>query len=976
MARNAGRPYASLDEISSIQSMSFAEDDAESLEYDLNKHEVDITWAGPLKLFPADDDHEASFEHVVNSKRGLNLKIDEKEKMQIEALSTMDKNTSYFGNHQSDLKGYVWKNGCLVIPSWLVDAPMYLKVTIILSATTFIFSFVFLTSANLMMRSSSLQSPLFPDDDGIPLNNGASQAIPLNEAISDTPSLSPTTPSPTLKSIFFVDDDTEEEEEEPSFPTLSPIVSLSVSLESQSSGTGSDSSELGSSSISNNNVGVLTPAPTISSTKLPSSLPTIQSVITDVPSPYFTSLTPTNDITTIHPSKIPTKSPTFHPTEKKKTTSPTESPTRIPTQTPTKKTLSPTYTLPTSSPFASASIDLSKTIFYVSSGSFTEDQDSYDDFKRNLANLPSGSFLIHLGDLVDPDFYVQSDQDNEDCPEKMYSTLHSLISTQSPDVPVMLLTGDKSWEDCENSETALNYWQKHLTYSLDKVWSTEGNMGRNTMIRGHGFGAMIHRDEKLLSNFSFHKNSVLFIGLTLSLIDDADDNGWIKVQEINRAWILKQLSLHVSQNEIKAIVMFGHKHRYGSQERNLQDFWESISVEIEAFNIPTLFIYETSNNNWRFRNNIVDNRAIGFLGVVDNEFPFMKVEINLNLSEQTEISNSLYEKYGPFQFSQNEEISFVSEGLHTAVPTATPTNMFYRPETQHEKDFVSTFYVTADFYMEDLYSSGTAAGNEFDEDLHKFQKALQNGIPDRAVFLLHLGNFNDPDETQCDELYYREYANILRRHSNAPVFMILGDKDVDPSDCPVESTDDAKLSAMDSYYTYFNDFEQHWSPLPFTVKRQEQNVNGISNHNTFTVSRNYAFLHKQVLYVGLNMVHNDDMSDEEWSSHLIKTNFEWVMKQLSDYKDQFEALVMFGNDRYSSDNNEFFDAVGLYISFLGVPTLYLYETRSSDSSGYSEREIDEQANSITFVRVKGDEVPFLRVSVDVSRPSDPFSFSW
>ena len=71
------------------------------------------------------------------------------------------------------------------------------------------------------------------------------------------------------------------------------------------------------------------------------------------------------------------------------------------------------------------------------------------------------------------------------------------------------------------------------------------------------------------------------------------------------------------------------------------------------------------------------------------------------------------------------------------------------------------------------------AGRPLGDELSDFEDNLPN-LPKDADFMVHLGDWNSPFSTECDEDSYRVVDELFRT-SSVPVYFIPGDNEVSTS---------------------------------------------------------------------------------------------------------------------------------------------------------------------------------------------------
>ena len=206
---------------------------------------------------------------------------------------------------------------------------------------------------------------------------------------------------------------------------------------------------------------------------------------------------------------------------------------------------------------------------------------------------------------------------------------------------------------------------------------------------------------------------------------------------------------------------------------------------------------------------------------------------------------------------------------------------------------------------------------------------------ERNEFLVHLGNWNIKDPTQCEESAYANTANIYS-NSSIPVFFLPGKYEWNR--CPDENL------AQQHWRDNFVDYEsKHWETRGYEVKRQSSR------------KENFAFAYKKSLYIGLNMVGSTSKAEDEekWNQRL-RDNVEWADQNVIENED-VELVVIFGSTGATTRNRPFFDDIAssiqrwtaanpslhvMYVkqgrsemkfttNFYGVSNFFLFHTQSN-----------------------------------------------
>lgn len=178
---------------------------------------------------------------------------------------------------------------------------------------------------------------------------------------------------------------------------------------------------------------------------------------------------------------------------------------------------------------------------------------------RQVAELPADAeFVIHVGDIKGG---------ATPCDEAVYVKVAGMLREAT--APVFFIPGDNEWNDCTNPAEAWDFWEKHFT-RFDQQWHHRLAVFRQ-----------LEREE----NFSFVKNSVLFVGLNIvgGLVHDptewkqrhADDLGWLR------------RNLRRFGDDVTSVVIFGHAQPAAKHN----DFFEPFSRDAQEFGKPMLYLH-------------------------------------------------------------------------------------------------------------------------------------------------------------------------------------------------------------------------------------------------------------------------------------------------------------------------------------------------------------------------------------------------
>jgi hypothetical protein len=218
---------------------------------------------------------------------------------------------------------------------------------------------------------------------------------------------------------------------------------------------------------------------------------------------------------------------------------------------------------------------------------------------------------------------------------------------------------------------------------------------------------------------------------------------------------------------------------------------------------------------------------------------------------------------------------------------------------------------------------------------------------DVAQFLVHLGDLQSVQESNCEEWAYQNASNILRK-SRVPTFVLPGDNDM--NDC-----DDVQ-HGEEMWTKYFRRFDERWDH-DFVVTRWGD------------LDESFSFLHKGVLYFGVNIPggtpYSSSVAEVRNNVHLERIGF--ILNGLSD--DDYRVIVLLGHvdPTYGNAGNsqDFFEGFANIVRGLGKPTVYFH----GDRHEYYELEGGEHGvDDYLRISLDGESIaPPIRVEIDVSK---------
>lgn len=228
------------------------------------------------------------------------------------------------------------------------------------------------------------------------------------------------------------------------------------------------------------------------------------------------------------------------------------------------------------------------------------------------------------------------------------------------------------------------------------------------------------------------------------------------------------------------------------------------------------------------------------------------------------------------------------------------------------------------------------------------------GLENDGDFLVHLGDLMNAAIDRCRERAYISAAQVLQR-ARMPTFVLPGDNDM--NDCPSIQHGEAM------WMKYFHLFDKKFWSHSFDIRRWGK------------LQESFAFVHKRVMFLGLNMIggipYNWSEKSERHRNHL-----EQVKALFNEYEGKFDVIVLMKhadpNLKTNYHHRDFFGngkGDGLFIDLIrqmGKPTIHFH----GDSHAYYEREADHGVSNYMRISLVGESNgPPLSVTIDVSKPN-------
>jgi hypothetical protein len=219
--------------------------------------------------------------------------------------------------------------------------------------------------------------------------------------------------------------------------------------------------------------------------------------------------------------------------------------------------------------------------------------------------------------------------------------------------------------------------------------------------------------------------------------------------------------------------------------------------------------------------------------------------------------------------------------------------------------------------------------------------------------MLHVGDIKS-GATPCDEEVYDRVSGFLKK-LKVPTFIVPGDNEW--NDC----SDPA--AAWEFWIQYFAEFDKNWSYQP-EVLRQDG------------APENFAWITKDVLMIGINVVGGRVHDQIEWDLMIKKAN-DWLVQQLK-RKNSVKAAVVFAQANPKDKHDNFMNSFLHEVKEFEKPVLFIH--------GDGHRWIYDRSwklPNLTRVQVDQGRIALpLEITVDVESDSTfgfkrkPFPFSY
>jgi hypothetical protein len=287
---------------------------------------------------------------------------------------------------------------------------------------------------------------------------------------------------------------------------------------------------------------------------------------------------------------------------------------------------------------------------------------------------------------------------------------------------------------------------------------------------------------------------------------------------------------------------------------------------------------------------------------------------------------------------------------------------------------IITVYLTSGRYPYDVLESASSQMQE---------------IPNQGTsFLVHLGDWNDPENSSCGEDSYQGISQLFQS-STVPVYFVTGENGTckmhaflqirrseffcinkltwflfaicvlfsDVNNC-LDQTKAVKL-----WQQYLVGFEtKHWESPPWEIFRQ-----GNLSKDYRDYLQNFLFVHGQAAFVAIDLAGGE--TEDRMAATRLQANLVWVETAYKFVKDKVDTIFIFAHDAPpgSNKNNqdfykELFDVIKQQYSDMNFVLVH----HSDSGQGFSEKY--NGVDNLDVASVLGSTWPPLRMTLDFSGP--------
>lgn len=178
---------------------------------------------------------------------------------------------------------------------------------------------------------------------------------------------------------------------------------------------------------------------------------------------------------------------------------------------------------------------------------------------------------------------------------------------------------------------------------------------------------------------------------------------------------------------------------------------------------------------------------------------------------------------------------------------------------------------------------------------------MNNWIHPESLFMVHLGDFNHPDDTDCQQSHFNDISDILW-NAPLPTFVLAGDNDF--LECPDEE---------DAWYNYLNTFlnyEEEWSEYRKlnNVLRWDYDAY-VDGYGQVSRPDMFAFYQEGILFMSLALLNMKNEDPDRNFREREAVSLSWARRRLREYVSEkdFRGVVLFSHAEHSGDLEQFFE---------------------------------------------------------------------
>ncbi|MDT7827340.1 metallophosphoesterase [Pricia sp. S334] len=170
-------------------------------------------------------------------------------------------------------------------------------------------------------------------------------------------------------------------------------------------------------------------------------------------------------------------------------------------------------------------------------------------------------FVVHVGDIK---------PGSAPCNEEVYKEVSEQLKQFKS--PTFVVLGDNEYNDCENPEAALGFWNQYFLH-FNGQWE---------------FQQEVYYQEVRPENFAWTQNAVLFLGLNLVGSSVHDPQEWDQRLAENADYVEEQFKLY--GDDIEAAVLFGHANMTEIGPDKFSLFTDRFRAAALSFGKPVLYL--------------------------------------------------------------------------------------------------------------------------------------------------------------------------------------------------------------------------------------------------------------------------------------------------------------------------------------------------------------------------------------------------